>query len=195
MHHFHNYIFKKKYYSDTYSFSRIVNDTCFAVAQHCNRMAALCIWGYWHVIIPQSQYLNRPPIALTLSVSACWILFYSSCAYKNCWWITVWCSIYLIRLSRLSNSCSMDDNFASHNRSWSRATWRVLAIFLFVICNFFCGQITCCGTAVQSMTVFSQKWSINAIQDNTRLMTALHSLNPVNREERAKCQIMQQEMS
>ena len=37
---------KCKYSSDTYSFSRIVNYTCFAVIQHCNRVVALFIRGY-----------------------------------------------------------------------------------------------------------------------------------------------------
>ena len=37
---------KCKYSSDTYSFSRIVNNICFAVIQHCNRVATLCIRGY-----------------------------------------------------------------------------------------------------------------------------------------------------
>ena len=45
MHHIHNNVFFL-YYNDTYSFNRIVNCTCFAVTQHCHRMAALCIWGY-----------------------------------------------------------------------------------------------------------------------------------------------------
>ena len=103
-------------------------------------MAALCVWGYWHVIIPQSHYFKCPPIALTLSVSSCWILFYSTCSTcNNCWWFTGWGSIFLIRLSSLSKSCSMDDR-SSHDRSWLRTTWRVLTIFLFVICNYLYGQ-------------------------------------------------------
>ena len=49
------FFFQIRYQKDTYSFSRIVNYTCFAVTQVYNRMAALCIFGYWQVIIPQSQ--------------------------------------------------------------------------------------------------------------------------------------------
>ena len=60
------FFFQTKYYNDTYSFSRVVNNTCFAIKQHCNRMSALCIWGYRHVIIPQSQYLKCPRNSLTL---------------------------------------------------------------------------------------------------------------------------------
>ena len=132
------------FYNDTNSFSRIVKYTCFAVTQRWNRMAALCIWEYWQVIIPQSQYLKWPPIALTtawhlysnesicLSICACVVLFHSSL-------FTAWGSMFLIRLSRFSKSCSMCDR-SSHDRSWSRTTWRVLNILLFGKCNFFCGQ-------------------------------------------------------
>ena len=147
------------------------------------------------MIIPQSQYLKCPPIAKTLSVSACRILFYSSCTCNNCWWFTVWGSIYLIFLSRLSNSCSIDDRSTCHNRSWSHTTWRVLTIFLFVICNFFSGQNQLLWhNCAFTNRFFSKKWSIDAIQDEPRLMTSSPSLNPVNREKRAKCQIMQQDM-
>ena len=74
-------------------------------------------------------------------------------------------------------------------------TWRVLTIFLFVICNFFCGQNhllwhSCSFTD----RFFPKKWSIDIIEDETRLLTSSPSLNPVNREKHSQCQIMQQDM-
>ena len=109
LHQDYKYIIFKKYYDDTNSYSRIVKYTCFAVTQHCYWMAALCIWGYWHVIIQQSQYLKCPPIALTTA----WHLysnksnFLSICAYViwfHSSWFTARGSIFLIRLSRVSKS-------------------------------------------------------------------------------------------
>ena len=94
--------------------------------------------------IPHSQYFKCPPIALTTA----WHLYsnlsicLSICAYVilfHSFWFTAWGSLFLIRLSRLSKSCSMDDR-SSHDRSWSRTTWRVINILLFEIRNFFCGQ-------------------------------------------------------
>ena len=35
LHHFHNYIFSKKYYNDTKYFSRIVKYTRCTETQHC----------------------------------------------------------------------------------------------------------------------------------------------------------------
>ena len=107
-------------------------------------MSALCIWGYWHVIIPQSQYLKFHKFTLTtawhlysnesicLSICAYVILSYTSA-------FTTWGSLFLIHLLRFFKSWSMDDR-PSHDRSWSRTTWWVLNILLFEIFNFFSGQ-------------------------------------------------------